>query len=65
LEARQNRVDIAFADFELLGSLEGLDHLIAVTSTVPEKVEHNNVQEPFAQLRLPIVQIHSSPLIAV
>jgi hypothetical protein len=30
-----------------------------VTSAVPEEVEYDNVQEPFAQLRLPIVQIHS------
>jgi len=62
LQACQNRVDIAFADLELPGSFECPDHLIAMTSAVPEEVEYNDIEEPFAQLRLPIIQIHSSPL---
>ncbi len=55
LQAGEDGVDIAFTNFQLFISLEGLDHLIAVTLAVLQKIQDNNVQQPLTKLSLPIV----------
>jgi hypothetical protein len=62
LEAGQDGVNAALAHFELLILLEGLNHLIAMTSAVFKEVQDEYVKQSFAKLGLPIVQIHVSPL---
>jgi hypothetical protein len=62
LQPGENGIDIAFANFQSLRPLEHLNHLVAVTSVLLQKVQNDNVKQSFAKLSLPIVKIHTSPL---
>lgn len=61
LQTRKDRVDIALADCQTLDPLENLDHFVAMTPPMLQKIQHNNIEQPLAQLSLPVVEIQFSP----